>query len=758
MNDVDSVASKLAPLLRHPDDLDKIPSLKAELQRKKAGVDAQLQAGLKDQLEVTQTGMNSIHDASRILQQIKEEMQKVDKMCSEQQNMIKDFGQINAVAQAHRNFTAVLQLKNDIESFDARLTQLEMLLDEDSQNIEQQPNLLAIHMELTKLRDIRDTAMEQAKGSEKAMELMNNLQLSSGMTLSETFQRLDEVIDAFDEHLGTACMNIIPLVQQGNDSMVVRLALVISEEEKSDNKAKALQDAQKEYKDLASRFKSITAGPKETRGYKEKFLKAIEMYADNQMDESNDMFQDDPDKLEKSVRWFFNDLNTVKLGMQRLTPKKWKIFQTYVQIYHKQMHDWLVALIDNPQLTPPQMLAIVQWADKYYTKMEKLGVPRDMMKVPVIDNRSADLIREYRQLIVKAVEEWMDRMVVTDKKNFLSRDESSLDTDENGCLRTKTMGDMWRMLREQLDVAESSKRTDVAEGVVEAMFRSLISRQRMWEQLVSSELQKYLQPNADQEGLQPLQDFLVAIANDQIACIDDAEDEGGSPSYLTQFSRAINPIVSSAYSITVTSQTETLRDGYVDLSTHCLNTFAQVIFSIDFRNLMSEFFTPAWYSKKAIGQAVSTFEDYLNDYLPVLHPSLRDILVEELADELLIHYLSSVRNKSVKFRRSDPFVQKIRDDILTVFGYFEKFEAFEAIKQKWRVVDGFTRLLESDKAQLPDVYAQFKTDYWDVNMSWVEAVLRARDDFDRSLLNAVKARAGEIEVVRGPDTVMAKVK
>jgi exocyst complex component 3 len=56
------------------------------------------------------------------------------------------------------------------------------------------------------------------------------------------------------------------------------------------------------------------------------------------------------------------------------------------------------------------------------------------------------------------------------------------------------------------------------------------------------------------------------------------------------------------------------------------------------------------------------------------------------------------------------------------------------------------------------VFAGFKSDYWDLQLSWVEAVLRSRDDFDRSMLNAVKARAAQIDVVRGLETIMSKVK
>jgi hypothetical protein len=179
---------------------------------------------------------------------------------------------------------------------------------------------------------------------------------------------------------------------------------------------------------------------------------------------------------------------------------------------------------------------------------------------------------------------------------------------------------------------------------------------------------------------------------------------------------------------------------------------------VDFKSLLPEFFTQTWYGKKGMGQAISTFEDYLNDYTSVLHPLLQDILAEELSTELLVRYLSAVHNKGAKFRRTDPFVDKIKDDVMTVFNFYGTQPCGDAVRQKWRAVEGLVDLLEVEKASIPDVYESIKRQYWDVGMGWVEAVLRCRDDFERGLLSSVKTRAGAIEVERGPPSVMEKVK
>lgn len=758
--------SKLAELLKHPDDLDKLPSLRSEFTRKKTAIDSQLKLGLKDQLEITQNGMSSITDGQKTVQAIKEEMMKIDKLCVEAQGMIREFPEVEKLGLMQRNFAAVEAMKASIDGFGEKLTELEELLREDDEVPDEQGNLLAIHGGLSELRDVRDQAMDQVEGSaegEGGRELIDNLPLEGGGTLRDLFARLDDVVDWFDEHVGNACINILNLVSGGetNESLVVRLALVIEEEERKDRQVKALQDAQREFSDVAARFKSINVGHRELRGYKDKFLQAVEAKIAAEFGQIEQKFNEEPDKLDKHCKIYFNDLNTVRLGMIKLVPKRWKIFRTYTRIYHKAMHDFLTSRLDDPDITPVHMLAILNWVPKYYSKMARLDIsnPEATLIPHVIDSREGDLVREYRSLITKAVEQWMDRLATTDKQQFLNRAEASLDQNADGHLHTKSLGDMWTMLREQLSVAESSGRPDVVEGVVDAMYAALKQRQQLWERLADDEARKFADQTLGQEAVASYHDWLVAVANDQITNIDD-DPATGSASFLSRFRSDYEPLVSPAYTLTITPMHEDLSNSYVDLSTHCLNLFARTIFNVDFRTIMPDFFTQTWYQKPCMPQLISTFEDYLADYLSVFHPSLRDILVEELADELLVRYLSAVRNKGVKFRRSDPFTAKIREDVVAAFEFFKGYpDAFEIAKEKWRAVNFFEGLLSADKgAGVVQAYERFKEAYWDVQMGWVEAVLRARDDFDRSMLASVKSRAAELGGERGMDTVMSKVR
>jgi exocyst complex component 3 len=753
------VVPRISDVLRTPEDLEKISAFKADFSRKKADIDARLREGLKEHLETTQSGMSTLVEGQKLVGQIKEEMKSIHDLCEQAQAIRKDFPQIDYLARVHRNFEATKAMQSGLASFNDDVAVVEQLLLEDDKDIENQPNLLEAHMRLTRLRDFRDEAMDQIKRAKDT---------SLETTLLDWFQGLDPVIELFDEHVGGICIDLINLVQRDNTGIIVRLAIVIASEEKNDQRVRALQEAQKDHQDLVSKFTSFSIGPKTIRGYKEKFLQAIEGVAKAQFDATREPFFDDPPKLDKHVRWFFNDLFACKQGMQNLFPKKWKIFRTYVNIYHKQMHDFLISFVDSDDLRPPNMLAIVHYIDEYYKKMKKLGIDQSELTPHVLDSRESDLVRDWRNLIIKALTEWIDRMYVTDRKTFISRSSEALEQDPSGHLRTKTLGDMWRMLREQTSAAGDSEREDVVEGVISAMFQALRTRQQQWERLIDDEVAKYKTPTSDlTEGFAALQDWLVAISNDQIACIDDADANTSDPSaqlgYLSRFKNDMTPLVSSKFLTTVAAtELDLLRDGYVDLSTHCLNRFVDLIFKVDFRSTLTDLFVPTkWYEQTAVKRMTSTFDDYMNDYRDTLHPSLVDILVEEMSDALLLHYLSVIRtNKGVKFRRQDPFANKFRDDVLSAFEFFSKYPDIfnETIKPKWKVVNFTVQLLESDKASVVSVYQQFKREFWDLQLSWVEGVLKTRDEWDRNMISGVKAAAAAIYVERGMETIMGKVK
>jgi hypothetical protein len=110
--------------------------------------------------------MNGLTDGQKTVQAIRDEIMKIDTLCSESQNMIKNFTSINLVSQAHRNFGAVETMVANLQTFNDRLNRVEAMLGEDEQDKENMPNLLRVHYELKQLRNIRDDTIEQIQRAE----------------------------------------------------------------------------------------------------------------------------------------------------------------------------------------------------------------------------------------------------------------------------------------------------------------------------------------------------------------------------------------------------------------------------------------------------------------------------------------------------------------------------------------------------------------------------------------------------------------
>ncbi|POG62671.1 hypothetical protein GLOIN_2v1693932, partial [Rhizophagus irregularis DAOM 181602=DAOM 197198] len=103
---VDAAIARVAELLRSPDDLVKTSLLRKRLVIEKATIDAQLKTGVKAQLDTTQDGIDTLTSSRKQMAIIKDNMQAIDRLCSEAQNMIQHFPRINKISQIHRNFVA----------------------------------------------------------------------------------------------------------------------------------------------------------------------------------------------------------------------------------------------------------------------------------------------------------------------------------------------------------------------------------------------------------------------------------------------------------------------------------------------------------------------------------------------------------------------------------------------------------------------------------------------------------------------------
>ncbi|KAJ6260205.1 hypothetical protein Dda_4429 [Drechslerella dactyloides] len=737
--------AKLAETLRHPDDLERISALKAQYTSDKAAIDAQLKAGVQLQLDVTKAGMKAVDDSQKDLHLIKEELIKIDRLCSEAQTMIRDFPLINEVSRVHRNFTAVEDLMNGLQNLNKDVEEIEMMLNEDNTEdglMGQMPNLLPVHFKLGSLRDFRDEAMYQAT---RATDDTSN-------TLANYFAVMDNSVTEFESRMDLFFTRMLDMVRGRNMSLVVRLAKIIEAEEVADTKLRALQDATSQHSDLVSRFKSINVGSKQQKEYKKRYIECVQESVAAKFHESEALFAQDSSALLDSFDWYFDDLFVVQNTLTKLVPPKWNIFETYLNIYHGQMHEFITKQIANQELDGQGLLQIILWKSQYNQGLKQLKVDKNSLNPPVLGGPEEDLIREYLNIIVGKMTEWMNTVNQGDVKDFRERKEAP-EVNEHGNFILQGAVIAFQMINQQIDVASDAGKVSVLLGVIDECGGLLKRRQALWDDATRREVDQFLiDPDTIPQGIF---EWMMAVANDQARCA--VFTESVKSRLLPALPKKAQDHVEQSFGSVV--------DGFVDMAGIITKRITEIIFN-DLKGPVSTFFTPDWYSSrpsevtKYMDLITVTIESYLADCRVGLDSSIAAEMALELSEMTVISYLSAVKNKNAKFLvMTADVAAQVRADVSTGFTYFRDVTSLEAARQTWPVIEYFIQLIVSPRESLWDTYVNFKTAYWDLSNDWVEMVLRCREDSNRDMLGMFKGRMKEFEAVPiGAPTIMGKVK
>jgi exocyst complex component 3 len=127
----------------------------------------------------------------------------------------------------HRNFEQTEEMVNNLLEMNSKLDVLEDMLEADSQDIlGPAPNLLPMHYQINQLEEFKNQTMHQAK---KASADSRN-------RLSMWFERLNKVIEAFDEYILALARNMLALVRAGHPEVIVKLIKIAEIEGREDEK------------------------------------------------------------------------------------------------------------------------------------------------------------------------------------------------------------------------------------------------------------------------------------------------------------------------------------------------------------------------------------------------------------------------------------------------------------------------------------------------------------------------------------------
>ncbi|KDQ13017.1 hypothetical protein BOTBODRAFT_188793 [Botryobasidium botryosum FD-172 SS1] len=730
-----SAAQAVGEYLKSPDDLLKIAAFRKKLAKEKASIDAKLKSGVKDQLQATREGLMKLFSTRNNVQAIKDEMASVEALCRDPQNDIREFDQIKRVSMVHRNFALTEEMVENLTEMHSKLDIVEDQLERiRASPLGPAPELLAIHFQLNQLENFRNQTMHQAKRATA----------DSRNTLSRHFERLNKVLKSFDEHLWVLGRNILPLVRVGNQSVVVRLLKIVEAESRADEKAIAIRLVKKAANmDAASKFKSMQANARAFKHYRPTLMSKITESIETSFKDAYAKYEGNPIAFIDNIGWMYQDLMRIQDDVVPCFPPDYDAFSFYVKKYHKALDEALrVILAADPEASV--LLALNAWLKQYKKDMQELDIPSDLLSPPLLDGRDQELVEDYVKLIISKLDEWTANIMKTEVQEFVKR-ENPPEVDAEGLYGMQGAVILFQMVNQQVDLATESGQGAVLARVITECNRVMRETQGQWANLVDSELKKQFEkPEEVAEGLA---EYVIALANDQIKCAD----------YAETLSARLEPLVSEKYKAIISERLSDAMDGYLDVAKKCTQTLIDLIFN-DLKPAIKQLFAQPWYDGN-MGQILETVRDYMSDYQTYLNPTILELLVEDLLDMFLIAYLTALRRCS-KLRMPDAG-KRIRSDLDEAYAFFSTLKPAAELQNHFDVVELIHGLLTASKSLVFLSFWNFAKKHGP-NLAFVEGLMKARDDLDRSavseVMESVKRKVKDENLEDPPEpTIMKKI-
>jgi hypothetical protein len=273
--------------------------------------------------------------------------------------------------------------------------------------------------------------------------------------------------------------------------------------------------------------------------------------------------------------------------------------------------------------------------------------------------------------------------------------------------------------------------------------------QQEWVSVVAEEarLQAEKKPEEVPGGLV---EYVIALANDQLKSADHAE----------ALSARLEQLVSEKYKAVISARLNEAIDGYLDVAKRCTSSLIEFVFN-DLRSVTKELITSTWYSGQIMPQIVETMRDYMNDYQAHLNPSIFEILLEDLLDALLISYLNALRRAPPRALRMPVAIQRIKSDISSAFDFFAQYKRPEDLEANFEVMDQVVSMLSAGSQMVFMDYWSFAKKHGP-QLAFVEAIMKARDDFDRvvvqDIMDTLRRKVREEGITDPPEpTIMVSL-
>lgn len=486
----------------------------------------------------------------------------------------------------------------------------------------------------------------------------------------------------------------------------------------------------------------MQANARVIKHYRSKVMRAITDSVGRKFQAAYEDNKTDPVGFLDSIQWMYQDIIRVQGDIVPCFPPDYDIEGHYIKAYHKSLNSTLKEIVAS-EPGANVLLTLFEWLKGYKSDMKELGVRPELLEPPLLDGKEQALIEDYVSVIIKKLDEWSSNLIKTEIDEFTTRAEPP-EVDADGLYIPQGGAPvLFQMVNQQVDLAMDSGQGSILSRVVHEVARVLRSMQARWSKVIEGEYKK--QVEKPEEVAAGLVEYLIALGNDQIKSAD----------YTETLLGRLEGAVSEKYRVPIAERLNEAIDGYLDVAKKCTQTLIDVIFN-DLKPATKNLFQPQWYDG-IMRQIIETMRDYMMDYQSFLNPSLLEVLVEDLIHTWLLGYLNALAN-APKLRMPEA-PEQISDDMGEAYKFFSTLKNGAEVEAAFKVLELILAMLDASQDLLFMSYWEFAKIHGP-NVAFVEALLKARSDFDRTavseVMESVKGKAKEVEEPEEP-TIMKRV-
>ena len=739
----------LAEYLKSPDDLAKIPSLRRKLVQEHASLSAKLKMGAKDQLEATREGLLQLQSTRREIAGIQEIFSQIEGLCQDPRDGnrpdgTQSFRLISELSQLRRALVQTEEIHQKFEAMSQDVHMLSKVLRQYQRDIMgPAPELLALHYKISRWETFRNEALHLAGTSAR----------DTREQLIAMLAPLEDLLDAFEYYIISLFAHTLNLARCGHQSVVVCLVKIMERENQEDERTAAIRFAKHAKIDGAARFHGIATYGHSIKLYWHKFQDTLRVSALQRLLKAwTSLREPSPAELYSQIDWLYDELDQARAWLVPLFPSTCNVFKMYVQAHHRALGELLQAQMPLEEVDAASLLELYHVAQEHETRLlkKKHGVDASWLEPSLLGGREQNIMDDYTGLITRKMDDWTATLMYDEVNAFVHREKAPEETSE-GMYQLSCCVIFFRMMNQQLDLAAETKNADLLLRVVDHACGVMHQTQATWMRTAQQEFKKQTTAKQPEEVNGGLVEYLIALANDQLASADQCEQ---------LLHRLVNQVPSENRGH-VRELLDNALNGFLDISKHCLQLLVDIVL-FDLRPAFKDMFTfPAWYIEGTTAMITETVRDYAGDYAARLDPNLYDVLSDDLLTRLLAAYLTALR-RSARLRMPKA-AERFGVDISELSNLISFMRPGDEATSRVEVLHMIHAILSSSSSMVFLPYWTFAKAHGP-NLAFIEAVLRARDDMDKNDVTAVlesakrKIRQENLpDVPEGGPTIMSAV-